>query len=354
MKSLKEYQPKNIIVRMPNWIGDLVMATPLTADLRKAFPEASITVMVLEKIGHLLEADPSIDELFFFSKTEGLIRRIKEKNLVEKLKVGKYDLGILTTNSFSSAWRFWQGNVKYRIGFRSDGRSFLLNFPISFPSNREKQHLVTTYKSLLTPLGLSPSTRAPLLFLKEGEREKAKAFVKRFDIPSCGSLIGICPGAAYGTAKCWLPDRFREIAKRLIDKDPSYVVLFFGGIEEKQLVHEICVGLSPRIVNLAGLTDLRELMSLIANCSLFLTNDSGPMHIADSFNVPMIALFGSTDPIVTGPYRQIQAVLKKEVACSPCFKKVCPIDFPCMKKLSVNEVFEAALKILDKKESILC
>ncbi len=354
METLKDYKPKNIIIRMPNWIGDLVMATPLIADLKKAFPSARITAMVLEKIGHLLEVDPSIDELFFFSKTKGFIRRIKEKNVVEKLKVGNYDLGILATNSFSSAWRFWQGDVKNKIGFRSDGRSFLLDYPISFPSNREKQHLVLTYKALLSPLGLSPSKRAPRLFLKEEELEKVKDFIKRFDIPTQSSLIGICPGAAYGTAKCWLPNRFREIAKRLLAKNASYVILFFGSMQEKTLINEICSGLSAHAINLAGLTDLRELMGLIASCSLFLTNDSGPMHIADSFDIPMIALFGSTDPIVTGPYRQIQSVLKKDVACSPCFKKVCPIDFPCMKKLSVDEVFETTLKILNKKQSILC
>ena len=351
---MENFNPKNIIVRMPNWIGDLVMATPILADLRQAYPDASITVMVLEKIGALLEADPSLNELFYFSRVKKAHRRVSERNIVEKLRDGHYDLGILLTNSFSSAWRFWQGKVKHKIGFRGEGRSLFLDHPVSFPAKRKTQHLVLTYKALLEPLGIPVSTVAPRLYLKEGAIQAAWDLVKRFDIGSDAKIIGINPGAAYGSAKCWLPERFREVAKQLIEKDPSHVVLFFGDLSHKELINEICASLPARAINLAGQTDLQSLASLISICSVFLTNDSGPMHIADSLGVPLVALFGSTDPIATGPYRQSKHVMQKKVPCSPCFKRVCPIDFPCMKGLTVEAVFEKVMKVLTEEESVLC
>ena len=351
---MKKLQPKNIIVRMPNWIGDLVMATPILTDLRFAFPDASITAMVYEKIGPLIEADPAIDELFLFSRAKGMIRRIRQRNIVEKLRDGNYDLGLLLTNSFSSAWRFWQGGVKNKVGFSGDGRSFLLDQAVPFPKERKTQHLVLTYKALLKHIGIPRSETAPRLFLKKDEKEGAWDFVKRFDIPAEAKLIGINPGAAYGSAKCWLPERFREVAKRLIDEDPSHFVLFFGDLSHKQLINEICTGLPARAVNLAGQTDLRLLLALISICSVFLTNDSGPMHIADSLAIHLVALFGSTDPIATGPYRHSQAVMQKKVPCSPCFRRVCPIDFPCMKGLTVEDVFKRVLETLHQNEQVTC
>lgn len=351
---MEEVPPKNIIVRLPNWIGDLVMATPVLADLKTAFPKASITAMVTEKISSLLEADPSIDELFSFSRIRGAVRRIANRSIVQKLRAGNYDLGILLTHSFSSAWHFWQGNIKRRIGFRLHQRGFLLTDPILPPSNQKKQHLVTTYKALLHPLGIATSKTAPKLYLKREEVENAWEFMTRFDIKQNTTLIGINPGAAYGSAKCWLPERFKEVAKRLINENPNYVILFFGDLSHKDLINSICAPLPSRAINLAGQTDLRSLTALISICSAFLTNDSGPMHIADSLGIPLVALFGSTDPVVTGPYRQNNQVLQKKESCSPCFKRVCPIDFPCMKNLTVDTVFKAVLHILHQKETVLC
>ncbi|MCB1115455.1 MAG: lipopolysaccharide heptosyltransferase II [Chlamydiia bacterium] len=339
---------KSIIVRMPNWLGDLVMATPVLEDLRGAFPDAEITAMCQSNVAPLLASDPAIDELFQFKKARGLLRRIGDRNVVAHLKKGQYDLGILLTNSFSSAWRFWQGNVKRIIGFRNDGRSIFLTDPVDFPEKRKEQHLVETYKELLASLGLQNSLTAPRLFVTKQELEGAWDIVKRFDIPIDAKLIGINPGAAYGSAKCWLPDRFREVAQNLLEKDPSHVVLFFGDVSHKALIKGICSGLSKRAINLAGKTSLRELLGLIKICSAFLTNDSGPMHIADSLDVPLIPLFGSTNAIATGPYRQKETVIQKRVPCAPCYKRVCPIDFPCMKKIGVEEVTCAVLKQLER------
>ena len=332
--------PQNIIVRMPNWIGDLIMATPVLADVRKAFPKASITAMCRTPLCQLLKKDEAIDELFCFTKPPNeFLRRQELRDIISKVQGGKYDLGILLPNSFSSAWCFWLGKVKRRIGYSAHFRRWLLTDPLPFPENRNKQHLVDTYKQILAPLGIPLSETAPRLFVDEKEVEESKELLYQRGYGQGQKLIGINPGAAYGTAKCWPPDRFRALAMKLLHETDASIV-FFGDSATASLVKEICQELPPRVINLAGITSLRELACLVKDCSVLVTNDSGPMHIGAAFGTPLVALFGSTDETVTGPYGQKGNVIHKKVACSPCFKRVCPIDFRCMNRIEVDEVAE--------------
>lgn len=351
MKSLKGTEFRNIIVRMPNWIGDMVMATPILSDLRKAYPKAQITAMCRAPVCDLLKEDPEVDELFCFSKTSSFSRRSDKKDIVEKLKQGKYDLGILLTHSLSSAWWFWQGNVKTRLGYDCNGRRFLLSKAVPLPEKLEKQHLVVTYKMLLEPLGLPVSQTPPRLFLSKKEVESARTLLKQHGVSKENVVIGINPGATYGSAKCWLPERFREVAQKLL-ADDNVRIVFFGDQPTAPLVKAICQGLGPRVINLAGLTSLREVATLISLCDVLLTNDSGPMHIADALGTKIVALFGSTNEIVTGPY-STGKVIHKHVECSPCYQRTCPIDFRCMKQIQAEEVYQAILSMLKKNKSKL-
>jgi heptosyltransferase-2 len=287
--------PRNIIVRMPNWIGDLVMATPILSDLRKAFPQARITAMCRSPICELLKEDPEIDELFCFSKMSGFGRRSEKRSVIEKLRQGKFDLGILLTHSFSSAWWFWQGKVARRVGYDCNGRKLLLTDSMPLPNEIQKQHLVVTYKMLLELVGIPISDAAPRLYMAAKEIDEAKSLLRQ----------------------------------------------------------HICQNLPPRVVNLAGLTSLRQLASLVSLCDVLLTNDSGPMHIADAMGTPMVALFGSTSEVVTGPYRSSGIVIHKHVDCSPCYQRTCPIDFRCMKQIEADEVYGAIQKVIAPKRSKL-
>ncbi len=349
---LVDAQPHNIVVRMPNWIGDLVMATPILSDLRTAFPKAHITAMCRSPICELLKEAPEIDELFCFSKASGFGRRSEKRSVIEKLRQGKFDLGILLTHSFSSAWWFWQGKIARRIGYDCNGRKLLLTDSISLPNEIQKQHLVVTYKMLLELVGIPISETPPRLYLADKEIEEAKHLLMQRGIPEGSIVIGINPGATYGSAKCWLPERFREVAERLL-KDQDVYLVFFGDQATSTLVREICQGLSSRVVNLAGTTSLRQLASLISLCDVLLTNDSGPMHIADALNTPIVALFGSTSEVVTGPYRSSGTVIHKHVDCSPCYQRTCPIDFRCMKRIEADEVYNAIQKTIRPKRSKL-
>lgn len=340
--------PKNVIVRMPNWVGDMVMATPVLTDLRKAFPDAKITAMCRTPLSELLQEDPEIDEVFSFSKVSTFSRHSDRRNIIEKLQNGKYDLGVLLTNSLSSAWWFWQGKVENRLGYESKGRKFLLTHPIPFPQSVERQHLVTTYKMLLAPLGISVSDTPPRLFLSEKEVAQARLLMRQHGVQDHHQIVGINPGATYGSAKCWLPERFREITRRLLE-DKNVFVVYFGDQATASLVKEICYGLSPRVVNLAGLTSLRELASLVSLCDVLLTNDSGPMHIAAALKTPIVALFGSTSQVITGPYKTGK-VIQKSVECSPCYQRTCPIDFRCMKRIEADEVYYALIEALHSRK----
>lgn len=333
--------PQNIIVRMPNWIGDLIMATPVLTDLRKAFPKSSITAMCRKPLCDLLREDESVNEVFCFAKPANDFVRRQERDIIAKLQAGKYDLGILLTNSFSSAWWFWQGKVKRRIGYSAHFRGWLLTDSLKFA--KEKEHQVITYKKLLSPLGISLSNTAPRLYVTEKEVERAKELLYQRGYVKGKKLIGINPGAAYGSAKCWPPERFRALAMRLLLETDAYVV-FFGDASTASLVKQISQGLPEKVIDLAGVTSLRELACLIKECDVLVTNDSGPMHIGDAFHTPLVALFGSTDEELTGPFSQSKNVINKHVKCSPCFKRVCPIDFPCMKEIGVEEVVERVLK----------
>lgn len=339
--------PVNILVKMPNWIGDAVMATPILQDLRAQFPDARLTALCTNSIAALIAKDPNLNEVMSYKKPNGWIHRAEHYELIDALKKGAYDAGLLLTNSFSSAWWFWRGNVQNRVGFAKKGRSWLLDVAVPFPENLESKHLVEVYKHLLSPFGIAPSNTRPKLYLGEEDLAYKDTFFDLNKIEKDAIVVGINPGASYGSAKCWLPERFREVALKLLG-NPKVVVLFFGDAAGSELVHEICKDMPSRVINLAGKTSLRELMALTAACSVFLTNDSGPMHIASAFDVPLVALFGSTSDIKTGPFNG-GCVINKKVECAPCYKRVCPIDFRCMTSISSEEVYQKLNTLINKK-----
>lgn len=346
-KKWPKQKPKNILVRMPNWLGDLVMATPVLKDLRDAFPKAEITAMCQTKSCALIQHDPNIDEIFCFQKPSGWVHRRHHLEIIEPLRQGKYDLGILLTNSFSSAWWLWRGHVQNRIGFKDHLRNFLLDKAVHYPSNKESQHLVYTYKALLEPLGILNTHSTPHLYLKDSEIESAKEFLRKYNIdPDKHKVVGINPGAAYGSAKCWPPQRFESVTRKLLES-PNHRAVFFGDLGGAELVNDICRNLPERAVNLTAKTSIRELMALIKLCSVFLTNDSGPMHIAAALKTPLVAIFGPTSDLKTGPFGHGK-VIHKHVECSPCYKRVCPIDHRCMTQIEDREVYQEIMSMLEK------
>lgn len=341
------FSPQHIIVRMPNWLGDLVMATPILTDLRNHWPEAKIIAMCQGILGTVIQEDPHINGILNFKRPKGWWNSQSNQEIVNPLKKGNFDLGLLMTNSLSSAYWFWRGHVGHRLGYATHARSLLLDHPIPFPEVRKSQHLVITYKMLLEPLGIPVSQTPPRLYVTFQEQQTAQNRLAGYGIQPSDIIVGINPGAAYGSAKCWLPERFKKLSQSLLDQQKIKIV-FFGDKAGASLVDEICTALPPeRVINLAGKTTLRELLAFIQSCNLFLTNDSGPMHVASALGIPLIALFGSTSDVATGPY-QGGRVIHKHVPCSPCYRRECPIDFRCMKQIEVQEVYQVICEEMQK------
>lgn len=328
---------QKIIVRMPNWIGDIVMATPFIHEVRKFYPKAHLTVMCQYPGSDLLLQDPSIDELFAFKRSKPLfMRRDPQQSITERLKIGHYDLGFLLTNSWSSAWWFFQGGVKERVGFKNGLRQLLLTRCYKKPPKESPIHQVDEYRILLGQIAKGASAMRPILYLDDQEKREAERLLNRLGIEQKDTVIGISPGASYGSAKCWPVEYFVDLVKRL-KAHPTVKVIFLGDAGQEPMIASIIEQTASQAINLAGKTSLRELMAIIQAVDLLLTNDSGPMHIAAALQKPLIALFGSTDPRKTGPYRADQ-VLYHPAACSPCFKRECPIDFRCMRSLTPDLV----------------
>lgn len=322
----------NIIIRVPNWIGDAVMMSAALESICSQLPDAQISLVGKPSTLALFRAHPKIKNFYELSSSH-------------QLRKQHFTHGILFTNSFSSAWDFFKNGIKNRVGFRADFRSFLLSRKVPFPKRKEKEHLVQLYADLLRPIGLQNLSSMPTLYTNSKTTKAVLEKWNKLGINKGERIIGINPGAAYGSAKCWLPDRFKEVIRYFAKKDKTHV-LVFGDSSMSQLVQELTSPFSQNVHNMCGQTTIEELIVSIKQCSVFLTNDSGPMHIAAALKTPLVALFGSTSEVKTGPYKH-GTVIHKHVSCSPCYKKICPIDFRCMTSIHHLEVIEAMEKELN-------
>lgn len=335
---------------MPNWLGDAVMGTPILEDIKRALPNCELTVLCHNAIKVLLEETPFVDNFITFSNDKKRNREEK-KRIYNELKSKQFDAGILLTRSFSSAWWFFRGNIARRIGFKDHYRTPLLTDPYDIPANEETEHQVITYKRLLASLDIPLSTTTPRLYISANELAASRNTLQEHGIEPHHLLIGINPGAAFGSAKCWPKERFKELTARLI-MHPDVRVIYFGDNATKSLVDEITKPFSHQVANFAGKTTLRSFTALLSLCNCLVTNDSGPMHVASALSTPLVALFGSTNAIKTGPYNG-GTVIYKQTLCSPCYKRSCPIDFRCMTSITVDDVFSAITTTV-KHDARLC
>jgi heptosyltransferase-2 len=316
---------EKILVKGNNWLGDSVMSLPMLRSLREMLPKARITVLTKSIFADLYRGAPYVDEVIPHER-DGLGTWV---GTVRELRRRKFDAAIVLPRSFSAAFLAWSARVPRRIGYATDGRrAFLTEAPELLGVRR---HRVLHFHHLLSALGEPPPVRAPRL-----EIQADAAYWAEGKLPG-DSWIGINPGATYGIAKQWFPDRFMELGRRLASRGRLVVT---GGPAESALGERIARGAGG--VNLSGKTDISQLAAVIARCRLFITNDTGPMHVADAVGVPIVAVFGPTDWIVTPPFGKKHALVRHEVDCSPCLRRACPLGHhDCMKRVNVAEVERA-------------
>jgi len=334
----------NILVRGTNWIGDAVMNTPALGAIRQSFPQARITILVTPLVAQLFSPHDWVGEVMVYDRQgrhKGVAGRFR---IASELRARRFDLAILLQNAIDAAVITRLAGIPRRMGTRTDGRGFLLTHGFAQKVLGERVHHVDYYLEMLRSFGITGKEKRQLLCLTEAEREAARERLSAAGIAPGDFLIGINPGAAYGSAKRWYPERFAAAGAELAQKWQAKL-LILGGPTEVAIAGDIEAALKGRCLNLGGKLTVRELMALIERCNFFISNDSGPMHIAAAFRVPLVAVFGSTDHRTTYPFSDNSVVVRKDIECAPCLKRECPTDHRCMTGVSAEDVVAAAEKL---------
>ncbi len=332
-----------ILVRATNWVGDAVMSLPALRALRERFPRARISILAKPWVADLYGREPFCDQLIPYEASD-LGAKWRAANALRQYD---FNCAILLQNAFEAAAVAWAARIPVRIGYARDGRSPLLTRAVQVPRRGEiPRHERFYYLELLRRAGIIDGMPANDLIRLDGATAAREAGVRRFVEFGLGEVvIGVSPGAAYGSAKRWLPERFAESANR-IARETGASVAVFGSKPERELCGEVTAALRAPARNFAGETSLREFIEMAAACRVYLTNDSGAMHIASALGVPTVAIFGATDDVGTGPTGPLARVVREPVECSPCLKRECPIDHRCMTRVEAARVAETALALL--------
>ena len=347
MKEIPAGKIENILIRGTNWIGDVVMTLPAIAAIRKTFPRSKIAVLAKPWVAELFHICPDVDEVILF-QSPGIHDGITGKfRLARKLKNKSFDMAILLQNAIEAAIIARLAKIPIRAGYNSDGRGFLLTHSVHRTKEIRKVHQVDYYLEMVKALGFKPAGRKVNLIPTDEYSAISDEILSQHHIGKEEVVVGIAPGATYGPAKRWFPERFAAVADRLVEDFATHIVLF-GSADDRYSADQVQQNSKNALINLAGKTNLKEAISLIARCKLFISNDSGLMHIAGALGIPTIAIFGSTNPVTTSPVGEKSIVVSKGVPCSPCLKKECPTDFRCMDLISVDEVYNIARDILKK------
>ncbi len=331
---------RKILIRGPNWVGDSILAVPAMKAVRAQFPWAEITLLVRPWVAGVFTSAGFIDHVWTEPRPTGVSgwRRI-----ARSIRDRHFDLAILLPNSFESALMMFLGRVPQRLGYSTDGRGLLLTNAVA--PGEEARHQVHYYLDLVR--SLSPSLAEPSIEIvaTNDERDSARLLLAVEGIARQQHFLVLNPGAAYGSAKRWSEGRFAETGDRLA-RDLGLAVVIIGSQAEAEVAEKIRSAMKSRVAVLSGKTTLETLIGILAECSLMITNDSGPMHIASALGVPTVAVFGSTDDRVTGPRGPRTRIVKHRVPCSPCLLRECPIDHRCMTGVTVAEVCSTARELV--------
>jgi heptosyltransferase-2 len=333
--------PSRLVIRAPNWLGDVVMALPAMAAIRRAMPETSIAIAALPSIAPVFSerTDVSPDDLL----------TIEPHTERARLGAGRFDAILLLTNSFRTAWIARGAGIGERWGYAAGFRRPLLTRAIARP--RARVHQSTYYLELVRALGFDVDDPPPPRVTATLEtRTRAAALLQQSGIDSSRPIVGMAPGAAYGHAKRWPPPRVADLIVRL-SRERGAVCVLVGAAGDRDAGREIESRLpsDAQLVNLIGRTDLRLLVGILAACRAFVSNDSGAMHLAAAVGVPVTAIFGPTDERATAPIGNHE-VLIHHVFCRPCMLRECPIDHRCMNGIDVDRVFAAVTRRLGTPE----
>jgi len=338
-----------ILVRATNWIGDAVMAIPALQAIASRWPEAQVSVLARPGVADLYADQGYAGRIMIYENRGRHHGFWGRERLAAELRGETFDTAVLFQNAFEAAWLAWRARVPERIGYARDARSWLLTRSVRAPEKGEiPAHESYYYLELLRRAGWLerlPNVERIALRVSEEARQKSRAALIAAGARENAPWIAFASGAAYGSAKCWPAERYGALAERLIAACDADVILF-GAREEGAIAAQIAGAMHHHPINLVGATRAGELPALLACCRLFIGNDSGAMHVAGAVGLPVIGIFGPTDPEGTRPMTSQFTLVREQVSCSPCFLRHCPIDHRCMTRISMERVFEAAQQVI--------
>jgi len=350
---------EKILVRVPNWVGDAVLALPALNALRTRFPDAEIVVLARPWVAELYRPHQAVvspaSRILIFDH-QGCHRGLAGlRRLAAELRRERFDLAVLFQNAFQAALLTAWAGIGRRVGYRRDGRGWLLTQPIAVPRAGETApHETFYYLELLRRAGLLdtlPGVEHIRLIPDPQLVGVMEARLRTLAIGNDRLRVVLAPGAAYGSAKCWLPERYAALADRLAENFGA-AILLCGTPAEAGLAERITAAMRTGAVSLVGQVSLGEYLALLATAHLFIGNDSGAMHLAAGVGLPQVILFGPTDEAGTGPVNPRARVVKHPVSCSPCFLRYCPIDHRCMTRITVDDVWQAVEAVLGSSGAV--
>ena len=333
---------ERVVIRSSNWLGDAVMSVPAVRALKRSNPGAHVAVLTPEKLADVWRLVAEVDEVIAFPSSSGVFR-------VAKLIRGRgFTDGVIFPNSLRTGLEMWLARIPRRIGYAGHRRRWLLAEVFSetkdVPANAPGRHQVHHYLRLAEFLGAQAEPDRSFGF--------PDAAAKEVRAPGTTARITVCAGAEYGPAKRWLPERFAEVV-RDVSSAATCRWQLVGVAKDRDVAAEIATHCENpvNVENLCGETTLAQLIAILRESDALLTNDTGTMHLATLLGVPAVAIFGSTEPALTGPLGAGHVVVRKRAECSPCFLRECPIDFRCMKEVESAVVADALREVLEKKQS---
>jgi heptosyltransferase-2 len=344
-----------IAVFLPNWIGDVVMATPAIRALRKLVgPEGTLVGVMRPYVADVLEGTNWLDARIFYGKPTRRLQ-VAPPSVYRELRAARLDRVVLLTNSLRTAWIAWRSGAAERIGYTGEGRSWLLTERLPSPRRNTAGNLVSTmdgYLRLAEAAGCAFEPRRLELATTPGNERAADAVWRELRLPPGNEVVILNTGGAYGAAKLWPAENFAELARRIVERrQETYSVLVNCGPAEREIARDI-VSLAghPRVVSLANYAELPIGLTkaCVRRSRLVVSTDSGPRFLAMAFGKPVVTLFGPTDPEATATHYERETTLSLGLDCQPCMQRVCPlVHHHCMRDLSVDRVYAAVLSGLE-------
>jgi len=345
----KPEQADTILVFCPNWVGDVVMATPTFKCLRQNYPDARIIGLIRGYAQGVVEDAPWFDQLIEINDKSwrGFV------HLVYQIRSLKATLAVVLPNTLRSALLARLGGARQIYSYRRNGRTMLLSggpLPRRDGGKIRPVPMVDYYLEICRRLKLNiDPKKKPRLYISESLQKRGDRLLDGYGIASDDMVIGLNPGARYGASKCWPPEYFASLAELLEQRWNCRLLLFIGPGEER-IGHKIVQLSKAAIINTgADHVDLALLKPLIQRCRLLVTNDTGPRHYAVAFGIPVVVIMGPTDPRYTHANLEKTMVLRQELDCSPCHLKECPLEHSCMREISPEAVLQATEQLVQEQ-----